>query len=98
MPFEENLDQFFSAADFGTLAQITRADGSVLSITGIFSSPSAGVEIYDQMIETDMPQLRCKSADLAGVKTKNLARVGAADYRVERIRDDRSGTTTLYLK
>jgi hypothetical protein len=91
--FTEDLSQFFADKDFAVSAKI----GSKV-IDVIFDSPTHSVDIFDTSIEADSPRLSCKTADLNGVKRGQSITVDNKTFKIEKITDDGTGISYLYLK
>ena len=98
MAFTEDLDKFFSIAEFAVEAVITLPDASTRSINVIFDEGTDRVSLFEQNIESNVPQFLAKTSDLAGVKTRNQVAIGAKNFSIERIAHDGTGVSTVYLK
>lgn len=98
MAFTENLDQFFDTDDFAVSAVITKTGGATVNVPVIFNTPSQSVEIYDTAIETDAPFCQVQTSKIPGVKKGNTITVEAKSYTIEKISNDGSGVSTLFLK
>jgi Phage Head-Tail Attachment len=91
--FDENLSQFFADKDFAVKAKIGSKTFDV-----IFDSPTHSVDIFDTSIEADSPRLSCKTSDLNGVKRGQSVIVDNKTFKIEKITNDGTGVSYLYLK
>ena len=99
MAFTENLDQFFSTDDFGVTAIFTLSNSTTRSVNVIFDTPTQSINIYETEIEADAPFLRCKTADVAGIKTNDTVVISGTSYTVKKkTQDDGTGVSLVYLK
>ena len=98
MALTENLDQFFDTDDFAVDAVITLTNSSTVAVKVIFNTPSQSVQIYNTDIEFDKPFCEIKTSDLNGVKRGNAILINSVNYKIEKIVDDGTGVSTLYLK
>lgn len=92
----EDLNDFFD--DFAVEAAITLNDSSVRTINVIFDEATAGVDLYSQNIEANVPTVTAKTSDLTGVKTRNQISFLSKTFSIERISHDGTGISTVYLK
>jgi hypothetical protein len=98
MAFDENLDAFFDVDDFAEEAVVTLSSGQKLKFKAILDTPTQSATIYDTEIETDAPFLRCKSESIVGVKRTNALVFCKTNYKVEKVVNDGTGVSMLYLK
>jgi hypothetical protein len=92
------LDLFFDQNEFGVEAVITLTSGSTRKLSVIFQTPSQEVNIYDSSIEANTPNFLCQSADLEGARTGDTVVIDRRTYKIGRISDDGTGSSTVYLK
>ncbi|MCA1567242.1 MAG: head-tail joining protein [Acidobacteria bacterium] len=96
--FTEDLLQFFDVnRGFAVQAVFKRGETVLATVAVIFNDPSQSVEIYSTQIEEAAPFLQAPTASLAAVKRGDTATVNGATYRIERIRPDGTGVSTVYL-
>lgn len=98
MAFVEDLDVFFETDDFAVEAVITLSDASTRGVNVIFETPSQAVDIYDSAVVDDMPMLRIKTINLENVRRGDQIEVESKNYIIERMIDDGTGVSSVYLK
>jgi hypothetical protein len=97
MAFLEDLDQFFSVADFATDATLKPGLPGQSVIKVIFDAATAGTVVYETQVEEAAPSFLCKSADVGTLKRKDKVRIGTQEATVEKIEHDGTGTATVRL-
>ncbi len=96
--FAEDLSVFFDVATgFAVQAVFTRGVAQIAAAAVIFNDPSKSLEINQTDIEEPAPFLQAPTASLAAVKRGDTATVNGANFRVERIHPDGTGTTLVTL-
>ncbi|HEY0545315.1 MAG TPA: head-tail joining protein [Pyrinomonadaceae bacterium] len=96
MAFTEDLTLFFDPDGFAIEA-VFNLSPTPRTASVIFNTPSQAVDIYDAQVEADAPNLLAKTSDLSGVKRGTTVTVNSVAYKVERIADDGTGVSTVYL-
>lgn len=92
----ENLDDFFGVDDFAQACVINTTPQRTINV--IFSTPTEAVAMYDGSVEAGAKFLRCKTADVAGVSSRNTATIAGKVYKIRTIHDDGAGTSRVELK
>ena len=96
MPFTENLSVFFDPDGFAQDA-VFNLSPTPRTVQVIFNTPSQAVDIYDAQVEADAPNLMAPTSDLASVTRARTVTVNGTTYKVERIANDGTGVSTVYL-
>lgn len=80
-PAWENLDEFFSPAEFAVPVSIAIAAGSTRAINAIFDDPYINPELGE--VERDMlrPTITAKESDLFGVRRGMVLTIGTRTFR-----------------
>ncbi|QTP60923.1 hypothetical protein HNO53_20725 [Billgrantia antri] len=81
-PDWENLDDFLDEEEFATAASVTRADGTVLSLSGIYEDQYLDAQLGEYRMDTERPRLWCKQADVPGVQRGDICTVDGITYDV----------------
>lgn len=81
-PDWEDLDDFLDEEVFATPVTITRADGVVLTLSGIYEDQYMDAQLGEYMMDTDRPRVWCKQSDVPGVQRGDICEVDAATYDV----------------
>jgi hypothetical protein len=97
MAFVEDLTVFFNPAEFAVAAVFKRGAATVAACNVIFDDPTQQIALYEQGVEEAAPRLRARTADVAAVRRNDLVTVNAVIWRVERLANDGTGVSTLYL-
>lgn len=99
--FAEDVSQFFDQGEFAVEAVFTReVDGETVEVATadvIFNAPSHEVPLGQAAVEESAPFLMAPTASLAAVRRKDAVAVNGADYVIERLHPDGTGTTVAYL-
>lgn len=100
MAFTEDLSVFFDTkTGFADDAVINLSPTGTRRVKVIFNTPTQSVQIFDSSIEADAPNLQVETSDLTGVrKGRETITVRGRTYSIEKIADDGTGLSTLYLK
>jgi hypothetical protein len=94
--FTEDLDNFFDLDDFAVDCEINTNPRRTIKV--ILSTPSEEVTEYEQAVEAGGKFIKCKSADIVGVRDGNLATIDGTVYKIRTKTDEGAGTSRLYLK
>ena len=99
MTVESAGDRLELLADFGVACKHTLASGLVKSLTGIFDNEFgeqlAGASVG---IETQVPMITVRSADVTSAAHGDAIEVDAVDYKIRGIHPDGTGMTILVLE
>ncbi|KAA0014426.1 hypothetical protein F0A17_01895 [Billgrantia pellis] len=81
-PDWENLDYFLDEEEFATAVTVTRADGTVLSLSGIYEDQYLDAQLGEYRMDTESPRLWCKQSDVPGVNRGDTCAVDGITYDV----------------
>lgn len=81
-PDWEDLDDFLDEAEFADPVTVTRADGAVLTLSGIFEDQYLDAQLGEYRMDTERPRVWCKQADVPGVQRGDTCTVGGVTYDV----------------
>jgi hypothetical protein len=98
---DDDLDAIFASGDFDEEAVFTIVVSplSTLTIRGWFTDGSDATLLFGNVeIEASKPSLICKTADIATVRNKMSVSIRSTDYTVERVENNGTGLTVVYLK
>jgi len=95
----DDLGDFFDVLDFSIAATITRADGVILNVIGVFEAPEASRNITAMTdVITPAPTFLCPSADAEGVAEGDAFASDEGNYTVRGVIKDGTGITSLVLE
>lgn len=97
MAFAEDLTVFFNPADFAVSAVFTRGETTIATVNVIFDDRTHEVALYDQDVEEVAPRLRAQTCDVPDVRRNDVVTVNSVRWRIERLSNDGTGVSTLYL-
>lgn len=93
MTIESDADRLGMLEDFGIAAVIN----GTINVTGIFDDKFKMVDELGQEIESALPQLLCRSTDVAAVTDGMTCVVNGTNYVVRTVEPDGTGFARLIL-
>lgn len=98
MAFVEDLDQFFEEKDFAIPATFTRGTATIAECMVNFDATVDTVQVESAEIATDAPSLLTKTANVVGVRKKDVVALAGKTYKVRFVLDDGTGVTRIDLE
>jgi len=104
MSVESAADRLAMLADFGLSCRLTLAAGGRVNFTAILDNEYAAAELLgDVGVETSVPMLTCRAADISDAAHGDAVRITAEDgtktnYTIRGIHPDGTGVTVLMLE
>lgn len=81
-PDWEDLNDFLDEKEFATAVTITRADGVVLTLSGIYEDQYMDAQLGEYVMDTTRPRVWCKQLDVSGVQRGDICEVDGVTYDV----------------
>ena len=81
-PDWENLDDFLDEKEFAVSVTVTRADGTVLTLSGIYEDQYLDAQLGEYRMDSERPRVWCKQADVNGVARGDTCTVDGITYDV----------------
>jgi hypothetical protein len=81
-PDWEDLNDFLDEEEFATAVTITRADGVVLTLSGIYEDQYMDAQLGEYVMDTERPRVWCKQLDVPGVQRGDICEVDGVTYDV----------------
>lgn len=81
-PDWEDLDAFLDENEFADSVTVTRADGTVLTLSGIYEDQYLDARLGEYMMDSKRPRVWCKCADVPGVRRGDICTVAGIAYDV----------------
>ena len=98
MAFDFDHDALLADDFSGRDATWTPAGGLAKTVRVAFSLGAEDITLGGEIApQTVVAQAGCKTADVAGVKSKETLEVDGVTYRIIKVQHDETGWTTLFL-
>lgn len=81
-PDWESLDDFLNEEEFATAVHVTRADGAVLTLSGIYEDQYLDAQLGEYRMDSTRPRVWCKQIDVQGVRRGDTCLVDGTLYDV----------------
>lgn len=81
-PDWEDLDAFLDEEEFATPVSVTRADGVVLTLSGIYEDQYLDAQLGEYRMDHERPRVWCKQSDVPGVRKGDTCTVDGITYDV----------------
>lgn len=81
-PDWEDLDVFFDEDEFATPVIVTREDGTVLALSGLYEDQYLDAQLGEYRMDSERPRVWCKHSDVPGVQRGDTCTVDGTTYDV----------------